>query len=217
MFQPPPRSCFAKLWKPARSASPMPMSSTASCIALLSRRNTGGFQIPEDLLASALRDVSAGLSSFAELRRAGLLAAIESKLPMRQIDEIAPTHLRLPGGRRARIEYHEDRPPSVASRLQDFFGLQASPDDCARIGPTGYPLARSESTPCASHHRPRQLLEKSLSASSPPAQPPLSQARLARNAGVAFLKDLFEHWRNLEDRSIFHSPLVSSSSPAIVR
>jgi ATP-dependent helicase HrpB len=86
-----------------------------------------GFQIPEDLLASALRDVSAGLTSFAELRRAGLLAAIESKLPMRQIDELAPTHLRLAGGRRARIEYHEDRPPSVASRLQDFFGLQDSP------------------------------------------------------------------------------------------
>ncbi|MGH9693539.1 MAG: ATP-dependent helicase C-terminal domain-containing protein, partial [Bryobacteraceae bacterium] len=87
----------------------------------------GGFQIPDDLLASALRDVSVGLASFAELRRAGLLAAIESKLPMRQIDEMAPTHLRLPGGRRARIEYHEDRSPSVASRLQDFFGLQDSP------------------------------------------------------------------------------------------
>lgn len=86
-----------------------------------------GFTIPQDLLASVLHDVCAGLSSFAELRRAGLIAAIESKLPMRQIEEIAPTHLRLPSGRRARIEYHEDRPPSVASRLQDFFGLRGSP------------------------------------------------------------------------------------------
>ncbi len=87
----------------------------------------GKLEIPEDLIACALRDVCAGLSSFAELRRAGLLTAIESKLPMRQIDEIAPTHLRLPSGRRARIEYHQDRPPSVASRLQDFFGMRDSP------------------------------------------------------------------------------------------
>jgi ATP-dependent helicase HrpB len=87
----------------------------------------GNFQIPEDLLASALHDVCAGLTSFAELRRAGLLPAVESRLPMRQIDELAPTHLRLPSGRRARIEYHEDRPPSVASRLQDFFGMRDSP------------------------------------------------------------------------------------------
>jgi ATP-dependent helicase HrpB len=87
----------------------------------------GNFQIPEDLLASALHSVAAGLSSFAELRRAGLLAAIEAKLPMHLINELAPTHLRLPSGLRARIEYHEDRPPSVASRLQDFIGLKDSP------------------------------------------------------------------------------------------
>jgi len=87
----------------------------------------GNLEVPENLIACALRDVCAGLTSFAELRRAGLLAAIESKLPMRQIDEIAPTHLRLPSGRRPRIEYHQDRPPSVASRLQDFFGVRDSP------------------------------------------------------------------------------------------
>ena len=52
---------------------------------------------------------------------------LEAKLPVRLIDEIAPTHIQLPSGRRARIEYHEDRPPSVASRLQDFFGMKETP------------------------------------------------------------------------------------------
>jgi ATP-dependent helicase HrpB len=121
----------ALLFRKASEAGPKRFSDAEEIDRLLLRASFaaqhGGFQISDDLLASALRDASAGLASFAELRRAGLLAAIESKLPMRQIDEIAPTHLRLPGGRRARIEYHEDRPPSVASRLQDFFGLQDSP------------------------------------------------------------------------------------------
>jgi ATP-dependent helicase HrpB len=122
----------ALLFRKASEAGPKRFSDDADEIDRFVRRASfaaqhGGFQIPDDLLASALRDVSEGLTSFADLRRAGLLAAIESKLPMRQIDEMAPTHLRLPSGRRARIEYHEDRTPSVASRLQDFFGLQDSP------------------------------------------------------------------------------------------
>jgi ATP-dependent helicase HrpB len=43
------------------------------------------------------------------------------------LDEIAPTHVTLPSGRRAKIEYQEGQPPSVASRLQDFFGMKQSP------------------------------------------------------------------------------------------
>ena len=142
--------------------------------------------------------------SFAELRRAGLLAAIESKLPMRQIDEIAPTHLRLPSGRRARIEYHQDRPPSVASRLQDFFGLRDSPT-------VARGAVRVVIHLLAPNHRPVQVTTDLASfwknlypASPPPAQPPLSQARLAGNARVTFVKNLFKHWRNLEDRAILH-------------
>ena len=88
-------------------------------------------EIPADFLDVALRELAAGLNSFAQLRDAaregGLLAVLQRRLPMREIDDVAPAFVKLPGGRRARIDYHEGRPPSVASRLQDFFGMQQTP------------------------------------------------------------------------------------------
>ncbi len=91
----------------------------------------GNFALPSDLLATALRDMAKGVISFAELRIAArenaLLSYIEARLPMRLIDQLAPTHVTLSSGRRAKIEYHDGRPPSVASRLQDFFGMQTTP------------------------------------------------------------------------------------------
>ncbi|HEY1950562.1 MAG TPA: ATP-dependent helicase C-terminal domain-containing protein [Bryobacteraceae bacterium] len=87
----------------------------------------GAGPIPDDLVSIALRDLAAGCTSFAELRAGDLLAILRGKLSMRAIEEIAPTHVQLPKGRRAKIEYHEGRPPSVASRLQDFFGMKESP------------------------------------------------------------------------------------------
>ena len=83
--------------------------------------------IPADAVPTALRKLARGCASFAEMRAANLLAVLQSLLSMRRIDEIAPTHVQLPSGRRARIEYHEGRPPSVSSRLQDFFGMKQTP------------------------------------------------------------------------------------------
>ncbi len=83
--------------------------------------------IPHDVVTSALRELAKGCTSFAEMRAGGLLDVLRALLPMRRIDEVAPTHVELPSGRRARIEYHDGRPPSVASRLQDFFGMKQTP------------------------------------------------------------------------------------------
>jgi ATP-dependent helicase HrpB len=89
------------------------------------------FEIPTDLLEHALKELAAGLFSFAELRVAArdnaFVKLLEARLAMRTVDHVAPTHIVLPSGRRARIEYHDGRPPSVASRLQDFFGMKTSP------------------------------------------------------------------------------------------
>ncbi len=60
----------------------------------------------------------------------GLRRALERRLPPgaeRALDEIAPQVLRLPSGRRAKIQYRDDQPPWTASRLQDFFGLNETP------------------------------------------------------------------------------------------
>lgn len=85
----------------------------------------------EDLLAQAVRKLASGLRSFAELRlatRDGVLeSALESLLPTGLLNEVAPAAVRLPSGRRARIEYSEHQPPWVASRLQDFFGMKETP------------------------------------------------------------------------------------------
>jgi ATP-dependent helicase HrpB len=83
--------------------------------------------IPEDAVVLALRELAKGCTSFAEMRAGGLLDVLQAMLPMRRIDEVAPTHVQLPSGRRARIEYHDGRAPSVASRLQDFFGMKQTP------------------------------------------------------------------------------------------
>jgi hypothetical protein len=42
-------------------------------------------------------------------------------------EEMAPESLRLPSGRSLPIHYEPDRPPWVASRLQDFFGMKHGP------------------------------------------------------------------------------------------
>jgi ATP-dependent helicase HrpB len=83
--------------------------------------------IPEDAVVLAVRELARGCTGFAEMRAGGLLAVLQAMLPMRKIDEVAPTHVALPSGRRARIEYHDGRTPSVSSRLQDFFGMKKTP------------------------------------------------------------------------------------------
>jgi ATP-dependent helicase HrpB len=88
----------------------------------------------DDDVRQALAALCTGLRSFAELEAAaskgGLIRALEGRLPggtRRILDEVAPAHITLPNGRQARIDYSAHQPPSVASRLQDFFGLRETP------------------------------------------------------------------------------------------
>ena len=48
----------------------------------------------------------------------------------RQLNEIAPARIRLPSGRETKVHYEPGKPPWIASRLQDFFGMRETP----RIG-----------------------------------------------------------------------------------
>ena len=72
----------------------------------------------------------AGKRSFAELRDGALLDDVRAAIGRRalaRLDELAPEHLVLRGGRRVKVSYAPDQPPSVASRLQDFFGCSDTP------------------------------------------------------------------------------------------
>jgi ATP-dependent helicase HrpB len=74
-----------------------------------------------------------GATRRAQLTRVPLLQALQAHLGyerQRKLDELAPTHLELPTGTRARIDYLSDNAPIAAMRMQEVFGLAATP----RIG-----------------------------------------------------------------------------------
>ena len=89
-----------------------------------------GLSEPE--LEPALVKLCYGLKSFAELKSAA--ARLIPGLEKRNLNSLAPSTIKLPSGRTTRIHYEEGKAPWIASRLQDFFGLQETP----RIG--GVPL-----------------------------------------------------------------------------
>jgi ATP-dependent helicase HrpB len=43
------------------------------------------------------------------------------------LEREAPSHWTLPSGRRVPVAYDRDRPPAVAARIQEVFGLAATP------------------------------------------------------------------------------------------
>ncbi|MCC6766298.1 MAG: DEAD/DEAH box helicase [Deltaproteobacteria bacterium] len=85
---------------------------------------------PAMLVADAVAALAAGARSFAELRRADVVGAVAGLLTHRQraaLAEHAPSQWPLPSGRRVPVDYPADRPPTVAARIQELFGLAASP------------------------------------------------------------------------------------------
>jgi ATP-dependent helicase HrpB len=65
-----------------------------------------------------------------DLARVNLPAALRSMIPthqLRAIDELAPTHLRVPTGSRIALEYAREGPPVLAVRLQEMFGERETP------------------------------------------------------------------------------------------
>ena len=102
----------------------------------LERLSFAGYEAPD--LTQAMRELCAGLSSFAELRTAGahFLTLLEQTLHAQRLNELAPLSIRLLGGRQTKVHYEQGKPPWIASRLQDFFGMKETP----RIGPNHIPL-----------------------------------------------------------------------------
>jgi ATP-dependent helicase HrpB len=63
----------------------------------------------------------------ASLSVAEALRALLSWEQRRELDEWAPTHLTMPTGSRIRVDYLDESAPAVSVRLQEVFGLAASP------------------------------------------------------------------------------------------
>jgi ATP-dependent helicase HrpB len=80
-----------------------------------------------------------GVTRRSQLDRIPLLDALQAHLGyerQRRLDELAPTHVALPTGTRARIDYLSDNAPIAAMRMQEVFGLAATP----RIGGGAVPV-----------------------------------------------------------------------------
>lgn len=86
-------------------------------------------ELSSEDVQSALEALCFGLRSFADVKAAAerLIPALEAKVDSRLLEDVAPSKLKLPSGRTTRVRYERGKPPWVASRLQDFFGMTESP------------------------------------------------------------------------------------------
>ena len=95
----------------------------------------------------------AGLTRRSQLDRVPLAAALRARLTheqQRRLDELAPTHVTLPTGTRAHIDYRDDNAPIASMRMQEVFGLAATP----KIGGGAVPVTFKLLSPA---HRPLQV------------------------------------------------------------
>ncbi len=86
--------------------------------------------VGDEALRAALRDLCTGRRTAAELQGASLLDALRARLDptaLVRLDRMAPAAVALPRRKRCPVHYEADRPPWIASRLQDFFGLEDGP------------------------------------------------------------------------------------------
>jgi hypothetical protein len=86
-----------------------------------------GFQQTD--ISQVLRDLCRGLRSFAELKSAAkdFIPLLERKADSKLLRGIVPMSIRLQNGLQTKIQDERGRPPWVASRLQDFFGMRDTP------------------------------------------------------------------------------------------
>jgi ATP-dependent helicase HrpB len=102
----------------------------------VARAEFAGFEAPD--LQQALRDLCLGLRSFTELKNAAVsfVSNLEQQFSTRQLNEIAPARIRLPNMRWTKVHYEPGKPPWIASRMQDFFGMHETP----RVGRARTPV-----------------------------------------------------------------------------
>ena len=94
--------------------------------------------VSDNEIRSAFAELCYGLRSFSQLKEAAahLISTLERRLDSGRLNRLAPTRLHLPGGRQTKVHYERGKTPWIASRLQDFFGMQETP----QIGSPSVPV-----------------------------------------------------------------------------
>jgi ATP-dependent helicase HrpB len=96
-----------------------------------------------------------GLRSFDETRKLPLAALLRAELSgeqQRALDREAPERMAVPSGSVLRLDYAPGRPPALAVRIQEVFGLARTPRVAAGRVPVVLQLL-------APNHRPQQVTE----------------------------------------------------------
>jgi ATP-dependent helicase HrpB len=103
---------------------------------LMGRLEFVGIAAPE--MAESFREFCRGRRSFSDLKGAGdsFVPWLEQRLDSGRLRDNAPRTLRLKRGRQVKVHYQSGKAPWVASRLQDFFGMEETP----RLGPQRTPV-----------------------------------------------------------------------------
>jgi ATP-dependent helicase HrpB len=133
------------------------LTSVEALHAFRARAEFAGMPVADDTIRRAIAGMAQGLRSLDDLKShlegEGLVRALERGLgaaTRRQIEETAPSHIRLPGGRQVKVHYEAGKTPWIESRLQDFFGMRDTP----RIGAAKVPVVVHLLAP---NHRPVQM------------------------------------------------------------
>jgi ATP-dependent helicase HrpB len=87
-------------------------------------------RLDDDRLRELLPQLAAGRRSLAELRQAPWLHAMKGLFSWQQlqtIDREVPERIEVPSGSRIALAYEVGRPPILAVRIQEIFGMQRTP------------------------------------------------------------------------------------------
>ena len=123
---------------------------------------THGFTDPtwpncsDDVLTSTmrmwLRDFVGGMRKKEHLTRLSLkqvFSAMFTHEQLRQLDKLAPTHLRVPSGSKIQISYDSPDQPVLAVKLQELFGLTETPTVAGGKAPVTIHLLSPAARPLA--------------------------------------------------------------------
>ena len=83
--------------------------------------------IGEDDRQALIEQICHGARSYKEIKDKAVWPVLKSWLSAQQqawIEEYAPERIELPGGRRAKVAYSVDGPPTLAARIQDLYGVK---------------------------------------------------------------------------------------------
>jgi ATP-dependent helicase HrpB len=85
-------------------------------------------------LKKMLPEICLGLRSLDDLRNADWLSLFQNRVGyhrLNEIDRLAPAQLEVPSGNRHQIIYETGKPPMLAVRIQELFGLRETPSIAA--------------------------------------------------------------------------------------